>query len=92
MGQGIVFLAASFLVYPDFIVTLFRVAGAFSLVCGYGLSVRSRIVDTYKAWPAIEISWRQWKPVRTPRGTVLDYTFVSVVLVSFFAVVFWLAG
>ena len=92
MGQGIVFLAASFLVHTDFIVTLFRVAGAFSLVCGYGLSVRSRIVDTYKAWPATEISWRRWKPDRTLRGTVLDYTFVSVVLASFFAVVSWVAG
>jgi hypothetical protein len=46
---------------------------------------------TYKARPATEISWWQSRPVRTLRGTVLDYTFVVVVLAAFFAVVFWLA-
>jgi hypothetical protein len=54
--------------------------------------VKNRIIDRHKAWPVTEMSWRQWKPVRTLRGTVLDYTFVLVVLVSFFCVVFWLAG
>jgi hypothetical protein len=92
MGLGVVFLVASFFVHPDSIVTVFRVAAAFSLVCGYGLSAKNRIIDKYKAWPATEMSWRQWKPVRTLRGTVLDYTFVLVVLVSFFGVLFWLAG
>jgi transcriptional regulator with XRE-family HTH domain len=92
IGSGIAFLVASFLVPSDFVATLFRVAGSFSLVCSYGLSVTSRIVDTYKAWPATEISWWKWRPVRTLRGTVLDYTFVLLVLTSFFAVVFWLAG
>ena len=90
MGQGVVFLVGSFFVHPDIIVTVFRVAAAFSLVCGYVLSVKNRIIDRYDAWPATELSWRQWKPVRTLRGTVFDYTFVVVVLVSFFAVVFLL--
>jgi len=92
MGQGVVFLVASFFVHPDFIVTLFRVAAAFSLVCGYGLSLKNRIIDNYKAWPATEMSWRQSKPIRTLRGTVLDYTFVVVAPASFFGVVSWLAG
>lgn len=92
MGCGIVFLAASFFVSSDFVATLFRVAGSIPLVCGYGLSVTSRIIDTYKAWPATEISWRQWRPVRTLRGAIFDYTFVLLVLISFFAVVYWLAG
>lgn len=90
MGCGIAFLAASFVVPSDFAATLFRVAGFLSLVCGYGLSVISRIVDTYKAWPATESSAWQWRPVRTLRGTIFDYAFVLLVLISFFAVVFWL--
>lgn len=91
MGGGIVFLAASLLVTADFLVTLFRVAAAFHLVVGYLVSVTTRIADTYKLWPATEISAWDWKPVRTLRGTIFDYGFVLVVVVSFFAVVFRLA-
>jgi hypothetical protein len=32
----------------------------------------------------------QWRTVRTLRGTILDYTFVLLVLISFFGVVFLL--
>ena len=90
MVSGIVFLAASFLVPLHSVATVFRVAASFSLGCGYALSVKNRIVDTYKAWPTIEISMWQWRTVRTRRGSVFDYTFVLLVLVSFFAVVFLL--
>lgn len=89
---GIVFLIASFFVPSDFAATMFRIVGAFSLVCGYGLSVTSRIVDTYKAWPATETAWSEWRPARTLRSTVIAYAFVLLLTISFFAVVFWLAG
>jgi len=58
MGGGIAFLVASLLVTATFMTTLFRVAAGFHLVCGYLLSVTIRIVDTYKLWPATEISAR----------------------------------
>jgi len=77
---------------PHLLVTLFRVGAGFTLVCGYLLSLSIRIVDNYKLWPGNEISWREWRPARTLRGTVIDYTFVLVVLIVFFGLVFWLAG
>jgi hypothetical protein len=91
IGFGVVVLTASFLFTPPFLVTLFRVAAAFMLVCGYLLSLSIRMADTYKLWPSTEISWRDWRPVRTLRRTVIDYTFVLMVLVLFFGLVFWLA-
>jgi len=90
MGGGVVFLAASFLVTTDFLTTLFRVAAVFQFVCGYLMSVTLRIADTYKLWPETEISAWEWKPVRTIRGTIFDYGFVLVVVISFLSVVFWL--
>jgi hypothetical protein len=51
-----------------------------------------RIVDNFKLWPGNEISWRERRPVRTLRGTVIDYTFVVAVLIVFFGLVFWRAG
>ena len=90
MGGGIAFLVASFLVTSDLVATLLRVAAAFHLATGYLLSVSIRIVDTCKLWPATEISPWEWRPVHTLRGTVLDYTFVLLMLISFFSVVFWL--
>jgi transcriptional regulator with XRE-family HTH domain len=89
IGSGIVFFVASFLV-PHLIVTIFRVGAGFALVCGYLISLSIRIVDNYKLWPGNEISWREWRPVRTLRGTVIDYTFVLAALVAFFGLVFWL--
>jgi hypothetical protein len=91
-GCGIVVLAVSFLITADSLATMFRVGATFQFVCGYLVSVSIRIVDTYKLWPATEISPWEWRPVRTLRGTVMDYTFVLLVLISFFSVVFWLAG
>jgi hypothetical protein len=52
--------------------------------------VSIRIIDTYKLWPSTEISPWKWRPVRTLRGTVFDYTFVLAVLIAFFGLVFWL--
>lgn len=92
VGGGIAFLAASFLATADFLVTLFRVAAAFHLVTGYLVSMTTRVADTYKLWPAMEISPWAWRPVRTIRGTIFDYGFVLVVVIAFFSVVFWLAG
>ena len=59
--------------------------------CGYLLPLSIRIVDMYKLWPSTEISWRAWRPVRTLRRTVIDYTFVLMLLMVFFGLVFWLA-
>jgi transcriptional regulator with XRE-family HTH domain len=92
IGGGIVFLIVSFLVPAGFATTLFGVGAAFQFVCGYLMSVSVRISDTYKLWPATEISAWDWKPKRTLRGTLFDYGFVLAVLVSFFSIVFWLAG
>jgi len=76
---GIAFLVASKLVTLEFMVTLLRVAGAFALVCGYFVSVSVRIVDTYKLWPAREPSPWEWRPARTVRSTIYDYSLVLVV-------------
>ena len=92
MVGGAVFLGVSFLATAAFMVTLFRVGAAFMLISGYLCSVTIRLADTYKLWPAREISAWKWKPVRTLRGTIRDYTFVLVVLVAFWSIVFWLAG
>jgi transcriptional regulator with XRE-family HTH domain len=92
MGLGIVFLAASFLVNPRFVVTVLRVSGSFALVSGYLVSVGIRITDTYKLWPATEIAMSEWRPVRTLRSTIGFYTYVSLVLILFWGLVFWLAG
>jgi hypothetical protein len=43
-------------------------------VCGCLLSLSIRIIDKYKLWPGNEISWREWRPARTLRGTVIEYT------------------
>jgi hypothetical protein len=40
------------------------------------------------SWPETQMSWRGWRPVRTPRGTVIDYTFVLALLIVFFGLVF----
>jgi len=90
IGGGIVFLAASFLPIAAFMVTLFRVAAGFHLVVGYLISVTTRIADTYRLWPATEISAWDWKPKRTLKGTLFDYGFVLAVLLCFFGVLFWL--
>jgi hypothetical protein len=59
---------------------------------GCWLSLTTRIADTYRLWPATEISAWDWKPERTLRGTLFDYGFVLVVLASFFGVVICLAA
>ena len=88
MVGGAVFLGVSFLVSAAFMATMFRVGAAFMLVSGYLCSITIRLADTYKLWPITEISAWNWKPVRTLRGTILDYTFVLVVLAAFFSIVF----
>jgi transcriptional regulator with XRE-family HTH domain len=92
MVQGLICLAVSFLVTPDFMVKLFRVAAGYSFDVGYLMSVSVRISHTYKLWPATEISAWHWKPERTLRGTLFDYGFVLVVLVVFFSILYWVAG
>jgi hypothetical protein len=92
MGGGVAFLAASFFFNSASIATVLRVSAAFMLVCGYLLSVGIRVYDKYKAWPATEISWSEWRPVRTVRSTIGFYAFVLLVLASFFAIIFWLGG
>ncbi len=92
MVGGIAFLVGSLFATSDFLVSLLRVAAALHLVTGYLLSVSIRIVDTYKPWPATAVAAGEWRPVRTLRGTVLSYIFVLLLVVSFFWVVFWLAG
>ena len=91
MGLGMVFLIASFLVDPRFVVTVLRVAGSFALVCGYLVSVSIRLTDTYKLWPASEIAMLEWRPVRTLRSTIGFYTYVLLVFLVFWGLVFWLA-
>ena len=90
MASGIALLVSSLLV-PHLLMTVFRVAAGFTLVCGYLISVSIRIVDTYKLWPGAEIAWREWQPIRTLRGTAIDYSFVLAVMLIFFGLVYWLA-
>lgn len=87
IGGGMVFLALSFVVAADFMKTLLRVAAGFQLVVGYVVSISIRVIDTYKLWPAGEMSlreWRAWKPARTLRRTVFDYGMVLVIVTLFF--------
>lgn len=90
IGGGLLFLAVSFLVPTHGLPTVFRIGAGFMLVSGYLVSVSIRILDTYKLWPATEISAWEWRPVRTVRGTIMDYRFVLLVLVAVFSVMFWL--
>ncbi len=92
LAGGIAFLVGSFFVITDFVATVLRVAATFQLVAGYLLSVTIRIVDTYKLWPTTGTSANEWRPVRTYRGTVMDYTLVLLVLIAFFSAVFWLTN
>ena len=92
MGLGIVFLVASFLLNPTFMVTVLRVAGSLALVCGYLVSVGIRITDTYKLWHATEIAMSEWRPVRTLHSTIGFYVYVLLVLILFWGFVFWLTG
>jgi transcriptional regulator with XRE-family HTH domain len=91
IGLGIVALVASFLVRPMSIAPVLRVAGSFALVCGYLQSVTNRVTEVYKAWPETESSLSEWRPARTLRGTIIQCAFVLVVMISFSAVVFWVA-
>ncbi len=91
MSLGIAFLVASFLVSNAGLATVVRVAAAFSLICGYLVSVRVRITDTYKLWPVTEIGLLEFRPIRTLRSTFAFYTYVVLVLTLFSALVFWLA-
>jgi transcriptional regulator with XRE-family HTH domain len=89
VSGGVVFLVASFLFTSSSTATVLRVGAAFMLVCGYLLSVGIRISDTYKLWPAAEISWSEWRPVRTVRTTIGFYAFALLAVASFFAVLLW---
>ncbi len=91
MVGGVIALVASILVHPNLMASLLRVAGSFALACGCLQSVSNRITEAYKAWPATEYSLARWKPVRTLRGTLIGYAFIFGVVISFFAVVFWVA-
>jgi DNA-binding XRE family transcriptional regulator len=87
IGGGVVFLALSFVVAADFMKTLLRVAAGFHLVIGYVVSISIRVIDTYKLWPATEMSlqeWWAWRPTRTLRGTVIDYGMVLAIVGLFF--------
>jgi hypothetical protein len=92
VGGGVAFLIASFVFSSASVATALRVSAAFMFGCGYLLSVSIRIFDTYKMWPAAEIAWTDWRPVRTLRTTVGFYAFVVLVLASFFTVLFWVGG
>jgi transcriptional regulator with XRE-family HTH domain len=90
---GLGLLAASFLATTPFAATLNRVGAAFNLVAAYGLSVTTRVIDSYAAWPATETPWRQWlgwRTERTVRQRLFDYSYVVLILLAFFGVVIWL--
>lgn len=87
IGGGVIFLTASFFVHQTPIATALRVAAAFMLVCGYLSSLGTRIFDTYRLWPSSEISWSEWRPVRTARTTIGFYAFALLVVALFFTVV-----
>jgi transcriptional regulator with XRE-family HTH domain len=95
IGIGIAVLAASLLASKTYMATILRVSAAFCLVAGYGLSINIRIMDSWKGWPASETPWSKWwsyRPARTLRGTVLDYTYVVLVMALFSGLVFWLSN
>ena len=80
------------------IVPCHRVIGADGSLTGYGggLPLKQRVARARGRAPARGRENRHAVLARRRacdlRGTVLDYTFVLVVLASFFAVVFWVAG
>ncbi|GGD48204.1 hypothetical protein [Pseudoxanthomonas indica] len=63
-----------------------------ALACGYGLSIASRAVDHYKAWPEKDTAWTEWKPKRTWRGRLVAYALALLLAAGFVAAVVWLAG
>ena len=52
VGLGIIFLIASTLVASDVLARILLVGAMFEIACGYLLSIISRVLDTYRLWPA----------------------------------------
>lgn len=90
MAGGLVLLVASFLPLPGPVAATLRLGAAFMLACGYLSSIGIRIFDRYKLWPEGEISWSEWRPVRTLRGTIGFYAFVVLLPILFLSLLFWL--
>lgn len=71
IGMGLVMLLASFAVPAGMPSVALRLAGTCALVCGYGLSIVSRLVDRHQAWPEKETTWAAWKPERSWSGRLI---------------------
>jgi len=50
IGLGLAFLLASLFTAPGQATVTLRVAGAFAVLVGYGVSVATRVVDRYRGW------------------------------------------
>lgn len=92
MAMGMLFLIASFLFRSDLAIAAFRAAAVFSLVGGYGLSIASRVFDTYQGWPSSEAGepTRQTAPSLGTR--LIFYALALLLAVLFLTVVLWLAA
>jgi transcriptional regulator with XRE-family HTH domain len=91
MGLGVVMLLASFVAPPGVASVALRLAGGLALVCGYGLSIASRVVDGYRAWPEQETGWAEWKPLRSRGGRVVAWMLAILVAAVFVVTVVHLA-
>ncbi len=90
IAGGLIVLAVS-LALPSGPATMaLRLSAAFMLVCGYLTSIGIRVYDAYRLWPDAEISWADWRPVRTIRSTIGFYAFALLLPIAFLSILFWL--
>jgi transcriptional regulator with XRE-family HTH domain len=92
IGLGVALLLVSSVVPAGTATVALRLAGVLALVCGYGLSIASRVIENYKAWPEQEATWQTWKPASTWGGRLVMYGAALGLAAVFVVVVVWLTG
>jgi transcriptional regulator with XRE-family HTH domain len=90
VGCAAVFFATSFLVSSGVMAKMFRVGAFFELLCGYCVSLASRIIETYKLWPIPGGAPARQLP-RTWRSIAAEYTFIFGVGMLFIVILCWVS-
>lgn len=90
IGLGVVMLLVSLLVPAGTATVALRLAGVLALVCGYGVSIASRLIDSYQAWPEQQTAWKVWKPASGWGGRWVLYAMALGLAAVFMVAVVWL--
>lgn len=90
ISLGVVMLLVSWAVPAGTATVALRLAGVLALVCGYGVSVASRLIENYNAWPEQETAWQAWKPAGGWGGRLVLYGAALVLAAVFLVAVVWL--